>query len=165
MYSCFLQCLLRCAGETWSVIHAKKRGTFSPSLVLLRSSTTFTLQLQRTSPRRKRESRRLVLECNLKVSKFQKYQISYFAFSYSMMCITELCGFIHRHSILLLLISFYHFSTCKYTTFQIMKYPMAEKNTGFTYMLNIFEKILSLRPKKHYYERSKTENTGAKRQC
>ena len=88
------------------VTRTKKRGTFSPSLDVLRSSTTFTLQLQRTSPRRKRESRRLGLECKLKLSKFQNNQISYFAFSYSMMCITELCGFAHRRFVSLLLIFF-----------------------------------------------------------
>ena len=37
----------------------------------------------------------------LKVSKFQRIQcISYFAFSYSMVCIIKLCGLIHRHPVL-----------------------------------------------------------------
>ena len=31
-----------------------------------------------------------------------KYQISYFAFSYSMMCITTLCGLFHKHSVSLI---------------------------------------------------------------
>ena len=39
----------------------------------------------------------------LKLSKFQNNQISYFAFSYSMMCITALCGFIHRRYFSLIL--------------------------------------------------------------
>ena len=53
----------------------------------------------------RRERRRLTLGDNLKVSKFQSIQCSsYFAFSYSMVCITELCGFAHRRFISLLLI-------------------------------------------------------------
>ena len=55
----------------------------------------------------RRERRRFTLGDSLKVSKFQRFQcISYFAFSYSMVCITGLCGFAHRRFISLLLISF-----------------------------------------------------------
>ena len=48
---------------------------------------------------------------------------SYFAFSYSMVCITELCGSAHRRFVSLLLISFCHFSTRKDTTFFICPSP------------------------------------------
>jgi len=66
----------------------------------------------------RRERRRFTLGDSLKVSKFQSIQCtSYFAFSYSMVCITELCGFAHRHFISLLLIS-YNFG-CKNTTYSV----------------------------------------------
>lgn len=55
-------------------------GTFEVLDYLLSPITTY-----KSTP--KRESCRLSLEIILKVSKFQKYQINYFAFSYSMMCI------------------------------------------------------------------------------
>ena len=64
----------------------KKSVAFSPSSDVLRSSTTYYPQLQRTSPRITRNAVALSGD-KLKVSKFQDIQISYFAFSYSMMCI------------------------------------------------------------------------------
>ena len=72
----------------------KKNVDLMSSSVILRSWTTFFPQLQRTSPRLWRERRCCLWGKILKVSKFQNNQISYFAFSYSMMCIKELCGFI-----------------------------------------------------------------------
>ena len=94
----------------------KKRGTFSPSSVVLRSSTTCNSQLQRVKPTPYGGSVAASLwELFLKLSKFQNNQISYFAFSYSMVCITELCGFAHRRFVSLLLILF-NFG-CKYNVF------------------------------------------------
>ena len=63
-----------------SVEHFVFIGTFEVFDYLYTPITTY-------ESTQKRESRRLGLECNLKVSKFQKYQISHFAFFYSMMCI------------------------------------------------------------------------------
>lgn len=83
------------------------------SLVLLRSSTTLTLQLQHISPRLLAGASLLYSGVLLKLSKFQKHQISYFAFSYSMMCITVLFVFCHWPNVSLILIYF----VCKYTTF------------------------------------------------
>ena len=86
----------------------KKRGTFSPSSVVLRSSTTYNSQLQRVKPTPYGGSVAASLwELFLKLSKFQNNQISYFAFSYSMVCITELCGSDHRRFASLLLIFFF----------------------------------------------------------
>ena len=68
-------------------MHIKKSVEPSSSSVLLRSWTTFTTQLQRIKPTLNSGSAVACLGGDLKVSKFQKYQISYFAFSYSMMCI------------------------------------------------------------------------------
>ena len=83
----------------------KKRGTFSPSSVVLRSSTTYNSQLQRVKPTPYGGSVAASLwELFLKLSKFQNNQISYFAFSYSMVCITELCGSDHRRFVSLLFI-------------------------------------------------------------
>ena len=65
-------------------------GTFEVLDYLLSPITTYE-----STPTR--ESRRLRLEIILKVSKFQKYQMSYFAFSYSMMCILILCAMFHCH--------------------------------------------------------------------
>ena len=49
---------------------------------------------------RERRCLTLGMSC-LKVSKFQGIQrISYFAFSYSVVCIIKLCGLFHRHSVL-----------------------------------------------------------------
>ena len=44
-----------------------------------------------------RESRRLGLECNLKVSKFQKYQISAIRFFLFYDVHTNLCAMLHGH--------------------------------------------------------------------
>ena len=63
----------------------------------------------------RRERRRFTLGDSLKVSKFQSIQCkSYFAFSFSMVCITELCGFAHRRTVSLLLISSFKISVQRY---------------------------------------------------
>ena len=84
----------------------KKRGTFSPSLDALRSSTTYYLPITTSKAHAGwRERRRFTLGDILKVSKFQSIQCtSYFAFSYSMVCITALCGSDHRRFVSLLFI-------------------------------------------------------------
>ena len=67
----------------------KKRGTFSPSLVVLRSWTTYNLPITTSKAHATwREHRCFTLGNCLKVSKFQNNQLSYSAFSYSMMCIS-----------------------------------------------------------------------------
>ena len=79
----------------------KKRGTLSPSLEPLRSSTTDSSQLQRVKPTPVGGSAVALLWEDFEVSKFQRFQcISNFAFFYSMVCIIKLCGLIHRHPVL-----------------------------------------------------------------
>ena len=76
----------------------------------------------------RRERRRLTLGDNLKVSKFQSIQCtSYFAFSYSMVCITELCGFAHRRFISLQLIFFVIFRPAKIQKSKIITISMKKK--------------------------------------
>jgi hypothetical protein len=95
-----------CRKSSGNLRTQKKRGTFSPSLDALRSSTTYYLPITTSKAHAGwRERRRFTLGDILKVSKFQSIQCtSYFAFSYSMVCITALCGSDHRRFVSLLFI-------------------------------------------------------------
>ena len=76
-------------------MHIKKAWNCWFSSVLLRSSTTFTLQLQRTSPRRNVKAVAWVWSVIWKCrsSKSTRFKLS--AFFYSMMCILKLYAMFH----------------------------------------------------------------------